>query len=80
MRGVPPPRFQKMSAVIFAHDDIRAMLKACMYAKEAGTKSRGSFAMRRPTAKRDRVIILVLLDTGIRASELCHMKIENCVL
>ena len=33
--------------------------------------------MRRPTAKRDQAIVLVLLDSGIRASELCKMKIGD---
>lgn len=77
MKGVLPPRFQKMPVTIFTQDDIRAMLKACMYSKESDTSSRRRFAMRRPTGKRDRAIILVLLDTGIRASELCHMKIGD---
>ena len=33
--------------------------------------------MRRSTARRDRVIILTLLDTGLRASELCSLTIDD---
>jgi len=33
--------------------------------------------MRRPTARRDRAIILTLLDTGLRASELVSLGVEN---
>jgi integrase/recombinase XerD len=33
--------------------------------------------MRRPTARRDRALILVLLDTGLRASELCALTVGD---
>jgi len=51
------------------------MLKACIYSKEAGITQCRRFVMRRPTANRDQVIILILLDSGLRASELCSLKI-----
>ncbi|MDK1082365.1 MAG: tyrosine-type recombinase/integrase [Anaerolineae bacterium] len=53
------------------------MLKACIHTLEADTYDRRSFVMRRPTANRDQAIILVLLDTGLRASELCALKIGD---
>jgi len=31
--------------------------------------------MQRPTARRDQAIILTLLDTGLRASELCSVRV-----
>lgn len=77
VKDVPAPRFQKFTVTIFTQDDVRAMLKACVYAKEAATSARKSFAFRRPTAKRDSAILLVLLDTGVRASELCAMTIGD---
>jgi len=33
--------------------------------------------MRRPTAKRDKAIIFFLLDSGLRASELCRLTIKD---
>jgi len=33
--------------------------------------------MRRPTSRRDRAIILMLLDTGLRASELCKLRVGD---
>jgi len=54
MKGLPPPRFQKMLVAIFTQEDIRAMLKACMDSKEADTHTRKRFAMRRVASKHDR--------------------------
>jgi integrase/recombinase XerD len=57
--------------------EIKALLKACKYRKPAITKKRASFTMRRPTAARDEAIILLLLDTGVRAAEFCALSIED---
>jgi len=54
--------------------EVKAMLEACN--KSALYKNRNT-RNTRPTAKRDRTIILVLLDTGARASELCGAKYKD---
>jgi integrase/recombinase XerD len=77
MKDVPPPRFQKTPVDTFNQEDVRSMLKACLYSKEADTTLRRRFAMRRPTANRDQAILLILLDSGVRASELCAMTIGD---
>jgi integrase len=53
------------------------MLRACTYSRATLSASRHSFVTRRPTANRDIALILVLLDTGMRASELCALKGED---
>jgi integrase/recombinase XerD len=53
------------------------MLKACTYSRATVSATRRSFVTRRPSANHDTALILVLLDTGIRASELCALKIED---
>ena len=35
------------------------------------------YTMRRATARRDRAILLILLDSGLRASELCSLKVAD---
>ncbi|NLU53729.1 MAG: tyrosine-type recombinase/integrase [Clostridiaceae bacterium] len=80
MAKVPAPKFQEPVIEPFTQQEVEAMLKACEYKSEAKTTRRRSFVMRRPTARRDRGCILVLLDTGLRASELCALKIGDVEL
>jgi integrase/recombinase XerD len=53
------------------------MLKACAYSREANTIDRKKFAMKRPTANRDVCLIMTLIDTGIRAMEVCLLKVAD---
>lgn len=75
MQSIPAPKFTEPPVEPFSKEDIEALIKACEYCEEAQTKGRRKFTMRRPTAKRDKVLIMVLLDTGLRASELCSLRI-----
>lgn len=77
MKGVPAPKFTQAPVETFTKEEIEALLKACEYCQEAQTDQRRKFTMRRPTARRDRAIILTLLDTGLRASELCSLRIGD---
>jgi len=53
MKEIPPPRFQDAPVTAFTEDEVRHMLKACLYTKDAETVYRRRFVMRRPTASRD---------------------------
>ncbi|RME59146.1 hypothetical protein D6779_04985 [Candidatus Parcubacteria bacterium] len=75
--SVPAPRIQRKPVEAFTKEDVDALLKACEYSRKADTSFRQSFVMRRPTARRDRAIILTLLDTGLRASELCALTVGD---
>jgi len=57
----------------FTEDEVKSILKTLERTSPSFGK-RKSFTMARPTASRDRAIILVLLDTGIRAGELSRLK------
>jgi integrase/recombinase XerD len=70
----PPPEISP-----FSYEEIQALLTACEYTAPSQGK-RQAFTMHRPTAKRDRAIILTLLDTGIRVGECARLKIENAQL
>jgi len=77
MKNVPAPRFQMAPVEPYTKDEIEALLKAAEYCVEAQTTDRRKFTMKRPTAHRDKAIILTLLDTGIRASEMCALRIGD---
>src|SRR3989304_1615815 len=77
MKAIPAPRFEEAPVEPFTREEIEALLKACEFCHEAKTIDRRRFTMRRSTGKRDRALILTLLDTGLRASELCALTIED---
>jgi integrase/recombinase XerD len=59
----------------FDKDEISALLKACK--RTRSWKNNKVVSSSRPTEHRDQAIILMLLDTGIRASELCEIRFAD---
>lgn len=74
---ITPPKFPKHIIQTFSKEDIEKLIKACVYSREAQTEDRKAFVMRRPSANRDQAIVLTLLDTGLRATELCSLTVED---
>ncbi len=60
-----------------SRDEITRILKACDQMRPAQTVGRVSFTMQRDQALRDRAIVLVLLDSGLRASELGNLTVGD---
>ena len=77
MKGVPAPRFEDAPVEPFSKEQVEALLKAAEYCREADTTDRRRFTMHRATARRDRALIMILLDTGLRASELCSLRVGD---
>jgi integrase/recombinase XerD len=77
MDKVPAPRFQKPPIEPFKKEEIEPLLKVCEFCNEARTEQRKKFTMRRASAKRDRALILTLLDAGLRANELCSLALGD---
>jgi integrase/recombinase XerD len=67
----PPPEINP-----YTHQEIQALVAACERTALSSGK-RQPFTMRRPTGLRDKAIVLTLLDTGLRAGELCRLKIQD---
>jgi integrase/recombinase XerD len=72
VRTIDAPRVQPPVIETFVKEQIEALLKACD--RSAKWKTKESIASERPTADRDRAIVLLLLDSGIRAQELCDIR------
>ena len=68
VRTIAPPDPKAPVVETLTKEEIDALLSACDRSKT--WKNRQVTANDRPTADRDRAIILLLLDTGLRASEL----------
>ena len=77
IKAVPAPKFEEAPVEPFTKEQVEALLKACELCKEAQPIDRRKFIMRRSTAKRDQAMIMMLLDTGLRASELSALKVED---
>lgn len=78
LRGkVKRPRYTRPVIEPFTQDEIRALLKAAEYTADWTAASGKRTQSRRPTASRDKAIILVLLDSGIRAQELCDLTVSD---
>lgn len=80
IRGrVSRPKFQRAVVEAYNEADVKAMLYACDYAAGWNTSTGQAARTLRPTAKRDKAIIIALVDTGLRASELCNLEIRDYV-
>jgi len=77
VQKVDRPKPEKKSIVPYTQVDVKAMLeavgKSMIYSRPG--KKESCHTVTHP--ERNRAIILLLLDTGIRATELCDLKIHN---
>lgn len=65
MLAVPMPKAVAPVIDPLSRDQVAAVLRACDLSREAKTAGRQTYAMHRPTAQRDRALVLVLLDSGL---------------
>lgn len=77
LRQIKPPRPEKRPILPFTREQILAMLESTYFSKEYLRPGKRVCRNRLKTGLRDRAIVLLLLDTGIRASELCGIRIKD---
>ena len=76
-KGIPLPKAPEPIIKPFTENEIKRLLSACNNTKRATSPNRRNFSMTRPTVVRDKAIILMLLDTGQRVSELARLTMED---
>jgi integrase len=70
---LPQPRYKTKVIKVFTEDKIKSLLKAAEYSAVIKREGFKPFRRKRSSADRDIALILVLLDTGIRASECARL-------
>ena len=80
IRDVDPPRPEIREIIPFTEADVRALVGACDRTRAYTRPGQRPCANARPTYLRDRAIILLLLDTGMRATELCRLRVYQADL
>jgi integrase/recombinase XerD len=77
LHKVRRPKPEKREILPYTRRDLQAMLAACDNTRAYVRPGKRKCNHSRPTADRDRAIILLLVDTGMRASELCNLRIQD---
>lgn len=74
---IPIPKYKRPIIDEYTKTEVIAMISACQH-NSSWNSQRGRVARsKRPTAKRDQAIVVLLVETGIRASELCDLTIAD---
>jgi integrase/recombinase XerD len=58
-------------------DEVKALLKNAEFSRVAETRNRNAYRIKRSTAVRDVALLILLLDTGIRAGECSRLDIKD---
>ena len=78
VREMQRPKPEKPVIVPFSQADVKALLQACDRRSVVYSRpGKRACDNERRMATRDRAIVLLLLDTGMRASELCALELRH---
>lgn len=71
------PRFRLPEVSAFSQDEVKRILDMCDSTVEITVKGKRPYRRKRPTASRDRAMILFLLDTGLRLGEVSRLTVGD---
>ena len=75
--AIKMPRYENQEIVPYTKSEIQRMLAACQYSQMVYREGCQPYQISQIDALRNRALIIFLLDSGIRPSELCRLKIED---
>jgi integrase/recombinase XerD len=76
-KSLKRPKYTSEPVHGFSEGEIKKLLKGCMKPIEAITNKRRSWQYKHPAATRNYAMILFMLDTGVRVSELCRLTVGD---
>jgi len=76
LHQVRPPDPERRAIEPLSEDDIHRLLNAITHSQSYTRPHKGETRHALPNAERNRAIILTLLDTGLRANELCSIPLR----
>ena len=71
------PKYTNAEIVPFTEDEVKRLLVAAENSQFVHPKDKKDYRYRTPEATRNRAILLVLLDTGLRPGELCRLRVGD---
>lgn len=77
IHSIEAPEPEDRAIIPYSQADVRTMLKACGASRVYQRPGQVECSNSRPTAARDRAMILLLLDGGIRVTELCRLQVGD---
>jgi integrase/recombinase XerD len=77
MRKVSRPRPEIRAIQPYTHEEVDLLFNAICYSAKYTIPGKKSFSHRLPYYYRTRAILLMLIDNGVRAEELCHIHVKD---
>ena len=74
---IPCPRYRLPPIEPYTETEIRSMIAACDHKAAWRTRNGRRARSQRPSALREKAILITLIDTGLRASELCNLVLRD---
>lgn len=71
------PKYKRPVIEEYSEVEVKAMIATCLENSAWSSRSGKIARNKRPTGKRDQAILVTLIETGIRASELCDLRIKD---